>query len=58
MRAEGLADNEITGVFWHAADKLDAATKDRKVEFAAETKLSNLQQLRDFCRGEAICYGG
>jgi len=27
MRAEGLADNEIAGLFRHAADELDAATK-------------------------------
>jgi hypothetical protein len=27
MRAEGLADNEIAGLFRHAADELDGATK-------------------------------
>ena len=27
MRAEGLADNEIAGLFCHAADELDAAMK-------------------------------
>ena len=27
MRAEGLADNEIAGLFRHAADELEAATK-------------------------------
>ncbi len=32
MRAEGLADNEIAGLFRHAADELDAATKDRQDE--------------------------
>jgi hypothetical protein len=26
MRAEGLPDNEIAGLFRHAADELDAAT--------------------------------
>ena len=31
MRAEGLADNEIAGLFRHAADELDAATKDEEV---------------------------
>ena len=35
MRAEGLADDEIAGLFRHAADKLDAATKDDEVEPAA-----------------------
>jgi len=35
MRAEGLAANEIAGLFRHAADKLDAATKDNEVEPAA-----------------------
>jgi hypothetical protein len=35
IRAEGLADNEIAGLFRHAADELDAATKDREVEPAA-----------------------
>ena len=35
MRAEGLADNEIAGLFRHAADELDAATKDDEVEHAA-----------------------
>ena len=35
MRAEGLADNEIAGLFRHAADELDAATKDDEVEPAA-----------------------
>jgi hypothetical protein len=35
MRAEGLADNEIAGLFRHAADELDAATKDGEVEPAA-----------------------
>jgi hypothetical protein len=46
MRAEGLADNEIAGLFRHAADQLDAATKESEVEPSAQTKLSNLQQLR------------
>ena len=27
MRAEGLADNEIAGLFCHAADELDATMK-------------------------------
>jgi hypothetical protein len=33
MRVEGLADNEIAGLFRHAAEELDGATmsKDRKV---------------------------
>ena len=35
MRVEGLADNEIAGLFRHAADGLDAATKDGQVEPAA-----------------------
>ena len=35
MRAEGLADNEIAGLFRHAADELDAATKDDEVEPSA-----------------------
>ena len=35
MRAEGLADNEIAGLFRHAADELNAATKDGQVESAA-----------------------
>jgi hypothetical protein len=35
MRAKGLADNEIAGLFRHAADELDAATKDREAEAAA-----------------------
>jgi len=35
MRAEGLGDNEIADLFRHAADELDAATKDREAEPAA-----------------------
>jgi hypothetical protein len=35
MRVEGLADNEIAGLFRHAADELDAATKNGQVEPAA-----------------------
>jgi hypothetical protein len=35
MRAEGLADNEIAGLFRYAADELDAAPKDRGAESAA-----------------------
>jgi hypothetical protein len=37
MRVEGLADNEIAGLFRHAADELDEATmrKDGKVNPAA-----------------------
>ncbi len=35
MRAEGLADNEIAGLFRHAADELDEATKNGEVEPAA-----------------------
>jgi hypothetical protein len=35
MRAEGLPDNEIAGLFRHAADELDAATEDREVQPAA-----------------------
>ena len=35
MRVEGLADNEIADLFRHAADELDAATKDDEVEPAA-----------------------
>ena len=37
MRVEGLADNEIAGLFRHAADELDGATmsKDGKVSPAA-----------------------
>jgi len=35
MRAEGLPDNEIAGLFSHAADELDAATEDREVQPAA-----------------------
>ena len=35
MRAEGLAANEVAGLFRHAADELDAATKDNEVEPAA-----------------------
>ena len=35
MRVEGLVDNEIAGLFRHAADELDAATKDDEVEPAA-----------------------
>jgi hypothetical protein len=34
MRAEGLADNDIAGLFRHAADELDAASKDREAEAA------------------------
>jgi hypothetical protein len=29
MRVEGLADNEIAGLFRRAAEELDAATKER-----------------------------
>jgi hypothetical protein len=34
MRVEGLADNEIAGLFRHAADELDGATmtKDGEVD--------------------------
>jgi len=41
MRVEGLADNEIAGLFRHAADELDEATmtKDGEVDPAAKTKL-------------------
>jgi len=35
MRGEGLVDDEIAGLFRHAADELDAATKDDEVEPAA-----------------------
>jgi hypothetical protein len=35
MRVEGLADNEIAGLFRHAADELDATTKNGQVEPAA-----------------------
>jgi len=37
MRVEGLADNEIPGLFRHAADELDEATmtKDGEVDPAA-----------------------
>ena len=37
MRVEGLADNEIAGLFRHAADELDQATmtKDEEVDSAA-----------------------
>jgi hypothetical protein len=37
MRAEGLADNEIAGLFRHAADELDETTmtKDGEVDPAA-----------------------
>jgi hypothetical protein len=37
MRAEGLADNEIAGLFRHAADELDEAAmrENRKVNPAA-----------------------
>ena len=37
MRVRGLADNEIAGLFRHAADKLDEATmtKDQQVDSAA-----------------------
>ena len=35
MREAGLADNEIAGLFRHAADELDAATEDREVQPAA-----------------------
>jgi hypothetical protein len=35
IRTEGLADNEIAGLFRHAADELDAATKNGEVEPAA-----------------------
>jgi len=35
MRAEGLPDNEIAGLFRHAADELDAATEDGEVQPAA-----------------------
>jgi len=35
MRAQGLPDNEITGLFRYAADELDAATKDGEVQPAA-----------------------
>ncbi len=35
MRAEGLADNEIAGLFRHAADELDVAPKDRGAGSAA-----------------------
>ena len=37
MRAEGLADNEIAGLFRHAADELEEATmtKDEEVDSAA-----------------------
>jgi hypothetical protein len=37
MRVEGLADNEIAGLFRHAADELEGPTKtkDREVDAAA-----------------------
>jgi hypothetical protein len=35
MRAEGLADNEIAGLFRHAADELDEATMTKDGEVAA-----------------------
>ncbi len=35
MRAEGLADNEIASLFRHAAEELEAATKDDEAEPAA-----------------------
>jgi hypothetical protein len=35
MRAEGLADDEIAGLFRYAADELDAAMMDGEVEPAA-----------------------
>ena len=37
MRAEGLADTEIAGLFRHAADELDISTiiKDRAIDAAA-----------------------
>jgi hypothetical protein len=35
MRVEGVADDEIAGLFRYAADELDAATKDDEVEPAA-----------------------
>ena len=35
MRVEGLTDNEIAGLFHHAAGELDAATNDGQVEAAA-----------------------
>jgi hypothetical protein len=35
IRAEGLGDNEIAGLFRHAADELDVATKNGEVEPAA-----------------------
>ena len=35
MRAEGLPDNEIAGLFRHAAAELDAATEDGEVQPAA-----------------------
>ena len=41
IRAEGLADNEIAGLFRHAADELDAATKTTKSSPPLKFKLSN-----------------
>jgi hypothetical protein len=35
MRAEGLADTEIAGLFRHAADELDDATMTKDGEVAA-----------------------
>jgi hypothetical protein len=34
MRVEGLVDNEIAGLFRHAADELDAAMNDGEVDRA------------------------
>jgi hypothetical protein len=43
MRVEGLADNEIAGLFRHAADELDETTmtKDGEVDPAAWTGFCN-----------------
>jgi hypothetical protein len=36
MRVEGLVDNEIAGLFRHAADELDAAMNDGEVDRAVD----------------------
>jgi len=49
MRAEGFADNEIAGLFRHAADELDARRRTTKPSPPLKFELSNYcfaQQLR------------
>jgi hypothetical protein len=56
MRVEGLADNEIAGLFRHAADELDETTmtKDGEVDPAAQRETSLLRRVHAASR-EPIC---